>query len=114
MAPLTRWTASFVVLNHVLTISRNSVNLCDLFLQHCDRSTTIELVKHHLRMNSIDTTGIRVDVASKKIAEFRSFRMFAPNDLRQTLLQSDLWPEGVRVKDYAIHTKPYKTVSKPW
>ena len=85
---------------------------CDLFLQHCDHSTTVELVKHHLRMNSIDTTGIRVDVASKEIAEFRSFRMLAPNDLRQTLLQPDLWPEGVRVKDYIIYTKPYKTVSK--
>ena len=85
---------------------------CDLFLQHCDHSTTVELVKHHLRMNSIDTTGIRVDVASKEIAEFRSFRMLAPNDLRLTLLQPDLWPEGVRVKDYVICTKPYKTVSK--
>ena len=85
---------------------------CDLFLQHCDHSTTVKLVKHHLRMNSIDTTGIRVDVASKEIAELRSFRMLAPNDLRQTLLQPDLWPEGVRVKDYVIYTKPYKTVSK--
>ena len=85
---------------------------CDLFLQHCDHSTTVKLVKHHLRMNSYDTTGIRVDVASKEIAEFRSCRMLAPNDLRQTLLQPDFWPEGVRVKDYVIYTKPYMTVSK--
>ena len=84
-----------------------------MFLQHCDHSTTVELVKHHLRMNSIDTTGIRVDVASKEIAEFRSFRMLAPNDLRETLLQPDLWPDGVRVKDYVIYTKPHKAVSKP-
>ena len=66
-------------------------------------------------MNSIDTTDIRVDVASKEISEFRSSRMLAPNDLRETvtLLQPDLWPEGVRVKDYVIYTKPYKAVSKP-
>ena len=39
--------------------------------------------------------------------------MLAPNDLRETLLQTDLWPEGIRVKDYVIYTKPYKAVSKP-
>ena len=66
-------------------------------MQLCDHSTTVELMKHHLRMNSIDTTDIRLDVASKEIAEFISFRMLAPNDLRDTLLQPDLWPEGVRV-----------------
>ena len=94
------------------TDNQQKFSKCDLFLQHCDHSTTVELVKHHLRMNSIDTTGIRVDVASKEIAEFRSFRMLAPKDLRQTLLQPDLSPEGVRVKDYVIYTKPNKTVSK--
>ena len=36
-------------------------NKCDLFLQHCDHSTTVELVKHHLQMNNIDTSGIRVE-----------------------------------------------------
>ena len=72
------------------TDNQQKFSKCDLFLQHCDHSTTVELVKHHLRMNSIDTTGIRVDVASKEIAEFRSFRMLAPNDLRETLLQPDL------------------------
>ena len=95
------------------TVNQQKFSKCDLFLQHCDHSTTVELVKHHLRMNIIiDTTGIRVDVASKEIAEFRSFRMLAPKDLRQTLLQPDLSPEGVRVKDYVIYTKPNKTVSK--
>ena len=77
-------------------------NKCDLFLQHCDHSTTVELVKHHLQMNSIDTSGIRVDVASKEIDEFRSFRMIAPDELRETLLQPHLWTEGVRVKDYVV------------
>ena len=82
-------------------------------MQHCDHSTTVELVKHHLRMNSIDTTGIRVDVASKVVAEFRSFGMLALNGLRETLLQPDLWPTCVRVRDYVIYTKPYTAVSKP-
>ena len=68
------------------TDNQQKFSKCDLFLQHCDHSTTVELVKHHLRMNSIDTTGIRVDVASKEIAEFRSFRMLAPNDLRETFV----------------------------
>ena len=27
--------------------------------------------------------------------------------------QPDLWPEGVRVKDYVIYTKPHKAISKP-
>ena len=54
-------------------------------------------------MNIIDTSGIRVDVASKEIAEFRSFRMLAPDELRETLLQPHLWPKpGVRVKDYVV------------
>ena len=87
-------------------------NKCNLFLQHCDHSTTVELVKHHLHMNNIDTSSIRVDVASKEIAEFRSFRMLAPDELRETLLQPHLWPEGVRVKDYVVYTKSYKSMSK--
>ena len=90
----------------------NKFNKCDLFLQHCDHSTTVELVKHHLQMNNIDTSGIRVDVASKEIAEFRSFRMLAPDELRETLLQPHLWPEGVRVKDYVVYKKSYKSISK--
>ena len=52
-------------------------------------------------------TGIRVDVASKEIVELRFFRMLAPNDLRETLLQPDMWPEGVRVKDYVIYDNVY-------
>ena len=87
-------------------------NKCDLFLQHCDHSTTVELVKHHLQMNNIDTSGIRVDVATKEIAEFRSFRMLAPDELRETLLQPHLWPEGVRVKDYVVYKKSYKSMAK--
>ena len=69
-------------------------------------------MKHHLQMNSIDTSGIRVDVASKEIAEFRSFRMLAPDELRETLLQPHLWPKGVHVKDYVVNTKTYKSMSK--
>ena len=87
-------------------------NKCDLFLQHCDHSTTVELMKHHLQINSIDTSGIRVDVASKEIAEFRSLRMLAPDELRETLLQPHLWPEGVRVKDYVAYKNSYKSMSK--
>ena len=64
-------------------------------------------------MNSSDTTGIRVDVTSKEKAELRSLGMLAPNGLRETLLQPDLWPAGVRVRDYVIYTKPYTVVSKP-
>ena len=62
--------------------------------------------------NNIDTSGIRVDVASKEIAEFRSFRMLAPDELREILLQPHLWPEGVRVKDYVVYKKSYKSMSK--
>ena len=50
---------------------------------------------------------MRIDGTSNKEATYKSFRIIAPGELRDILLDSEVWPVGVSVRDYDI-AKPNK------
>ena len=45
---------------------------------------------------------MRVDITLNKEATYKSFRIIASGDLRKSLLDSELWPVGVWVRDYDL------------
>ena len=75
--------------------------ICDLFVYHVDHSSTASDLKSYLKHRiHIDVTKIRIDVASHSDAFFKSFRIIAPIDLKDTLLTSGFWPQNVRIKEF--------------
>ena len=55
---------------------------------------------------------MRIDVTSNKEATYKSFRIIAPVELRVILLDDEVWPVGVRVRDYDI-SRPNKIRNGP-
>ena len=51
---------------------------CDLFLYHAPHHALVGKVKHHLKGKGLDIDGIRIDVTSNSLAQFKSFRLIAP------------------------------------
>ena len=55
---------------------------------------------------------MRIDVTSNKEATYKSFRIIAPGELRDILLNPEVWPVGVRVRDYDV-ARPNKIRNGP-
>ena len=55
---------------------------------------------------------MKIDVTSNKEATHKSFRIIAPGELRDILLDPEVWPVGVRVRDYVI-ARPNKIRNGP-
>ena len=59
-------------------------------------------MKYYLNHNSFDTDRMRIDITSNKEATYKSFRITASGDLTKSLLDCELWPVGVWVRDYNL------------
>ena len=55
---------------------------------------------------------MRIDVTSNKEATYQSFRIIAPGELRDIRLDPEVWPFGVRVRDYDV-ARPNKIRNGP-
>ena len=47
-----------------------------------------------------DVAGMRIDVTSNEAAMYKSFKIISSGNLRKTLLDPEIWPIGVWVRDY--------------
>lgn len=52
---------------------------------------------------------MRIDVISDQLAKFKSFRIIANKGLEEQLLSANLWPKGVRIREYSTNNdrSPY-------
>ena len=76
--------------------------MCDIFVHHVAKQSTLKDLKYYLNHNGFDTDRMRIDITSNKEATYKSFRIIASGDLRKSLLDSELWPVGVWVRDYDL------------
>ena len=76
--------------------------LCDIFVYHVAKQSTLQDLKYHLKQQNFNTDSMRIDITSNKAATYKSFRIIAPLELRDILLDSEVWPVGVSVRDYDI------------
>ena len=86
-----------------LRSSKQSV--CDLFVYHVSRDATTSDLREYMRANGIDTAGVRIDIASHKLSEYKSFRVIAARNIREQVMSPDFWPVDVRIKDYERRKK---------
>ena len=76
--------------------------MCDIFVHHVAKQSTLKDLKYYLNHNGFDTDRMRIDITSNKETTYKSFRIIASGDLRKSLLDSELWPVGVWVTDYDL------------
>ena len=76
--------------------------LCDIFVYHVAKQSTLQDLKYHLKQQNFNTDSMRIDITSNKAATYKSFRIIAPGELRDILLDSEVWPIGVRVREFDI------------
>ena len=76
--------------------------MCDIFVHHVTKQSTLKNLKYYLNHNGFDTDRMRIYITSNKEATYKSFRIIASGDLRKSLLDSELWPVGVWVRDYDL------------
>jgi len=81
---------------------------CDLFIYHAPHSTTVGNLKKHLEKKGFNVSNFRIDVTSNSLADFRSFRLIAPIDSENDLFCPDVWPRGMRVKEFTPPRKGIK------
>ena len=86
--------------------------LCDIFDYHVSKQPTLRDLKYHLKQQNFNVDSMRIDVTSNKEATYKSFRIIAPGELRDILLDPEVWPVGVRVRDYDI-ARPNKIRNGP-
>ena len=75
-------------------------SVCDLFVYHVRRDATTSDLREYLQANGIDTAGVRIDIASHKLSEYKSFRVIAARSIHEQVMSPDFWPVDVRIKDY--------------
>ena len=81
-----------------------NIYIYNIFVYHVKRGATIADMRGYLHDNTICTNDIRIDITSHQLADFKSFRIIAPNGLRDHLLSAEFWPVNVRVKPF-VHPK---------
>ena len=74
--------------------------LCDIFVHHVAHQSTLGDLKNHLRQQGFDVAGMRIDVTSNEAEMYKSFRIISSGNLRKALLDPEIWPVGVWVRDY--------------
>ena len=73
----------------------NRNRMCDIFVHHVAKQSTLKDLKHYLNHNGFATDRMRIDMTSNKEATYKTLRIIASGDLRKPLLDSELWPVGV-------------------
>ena len=76
------------------------------------KQSTLRDLKYHLKQQNFNTDSMRIDITSNKAATYNFFRIIAPGELRDILLDSEVWPVGVRVREYDI-ARPNKIRNGP-
>ena len=74
--------------------------LCEIFVHHVPNQSTLGDLKNHLRQQGFDVAGMGIDVTSNEAAMYKSFRIISSGNLRKALLDPEIWPVGVWVRDY--------------
>ena len=76
-------------------------DLSDIFVKYhvaCD--STIRDVKNHLKQHEIPVQQIKIDITSNKDSIYKSFRVIAPDTCEDMLMSPEVWPVGVKVREY--------------
>ena len=74
--------------------------LCEIFVHHVAHQSTLGDLKNHLHQQGFDVAGMRIDVTSNEAAMYKSFRIISSGNLSKALLDPEIWPVGVWVRDY--------------
>ena len=82
----------------------------DIFVYHVACDSTIEDVKSHLKQQEIPVQQIRIYIISNKDAMYKPFRVIAPGTYKDMLMSPEVWPVGVKVREYESHiwTQEYR------
>ena len=86
-------------------------DLSDIFVYHVASDVTVGDVKSHLKQEEITVQQLRIDITSNKDAIYKSFRIIAPGIYKDTLMNPEIWPVGVKVREYAARKPSYKHVA---
>ena len=78
---------------------------CDIFVYHVKHEATTTDLRSYMCENGVDMSGVRIDITSHQLSEFKSFRVIAPSMIRDHLLSPDFWPVNVRVKEFKARKK---------
>ena len=87
-------------------------DLSDIFVYHVASDVTVGDVKSHLKQEGITVQQLRINIrTSNKDAIYKSFRIIAPGIYKDTLMNPEIWPVGVKVREYAARKPSYKHVA---
>ena len=75
-------------------------DLSDIFVYHVACDSTIGDVKSHPKEQEISVQKIRIDITSNKYSMYKSFRVIAPGTYKDMLMSPEVWPVGVKVREY--------------
>ena len=75
-------------------------DLSNIFVYHVACDSTIGDVKGHLIQQEIPVQQIRIDITSNKDSMYKSFRVIAPGTYKDILMSPEVWPVGVKVREY--------------
>ena len=75
-------------------------DLSDIFVYHVACDLTIGDVKSHLKQQEIPVQQLRIDITSSKDSMYTSFRVIAPGTYKDMLMSPEVWPVGVKVREY--------------
>ena len=64
--------------------------LCDIFVYHVSKQSTLRDLKYHLKQQNFNVDSMRIDITSNKEATYKSFRIIAPGELRDILLDPEV------------------------
>ena len=86
-------------------------NKCDLFVSRVHDKVSVSDLKKHLTSRGFEISNMRIDVTSHKDAVNKSFRVIAPDNMKELLLCS-VWPIGIRVQEYGHRKNRAKNNSR--
>ena len=78
----------------------------------CGKAIHISIFEVSFKAANFNTDSMRIGVTSNKAATYKSFRIIAPDKLKDMLLDPEVWPVSVRVGDYNI-ARPNKIRNGP-
>ena len=75
-------------------------SLCDIFVHHVANQLTLGNLMNYLNQQGFDVAGMGIDVTSNEAAMYKSFRIISSGNLRKALLDPEINPVGVWVREY--------------
>ena len=86
----------------------------DIFVYHVACDSTIGGVKSDLKQQEIPVQQIRINITSNEDSMYKSFRIIAPGTYIDMLMSPEVWPVGVKVREYEARISGRRnTGSKP-